>query len=683
MRIIMHKSDEQLAEKTEHLKAISEEMNRLATELEKLNTAYYDHDAPLVDDSEYDLLLNRLKVLEEKYPDLKKEHSPTMHVGGTVASRFETAPHRIPMLSLTDVFSKNEVIDYVNNVRQRFPDVRFVVEQKIDGLSISLEYKNGLLNQALTRGDGINNGEIVTENIKQINTVPRVLPSSISNLLIRGEVYMNKQRFEDINKEQEAKGLKIFANPRNSAAGTLRQLDPEIVRERGLSLFIFNLQAYADKTFETHHESLEFLKNLGFPVSPDYYLCQSNEEILAAIEDINTKRASLPYGIDGAVIKVDSLAMREALGNSSKVPRWAVAYKYLPEQQETKVIDLIAQVGRTGRITPMAILEPVVIAGSTVSRATLHNQDYVDTLDIRLNDTVTIHKGGDIIPAVVAVDYSKREADIPKFKLPEYCPICGAKTEYIDDGSNLYCTGLDCPAQMTRKIEYFASKEAMDIVGLGESSVQKLWQKNYLKHLTDIYHLHEYREELITDGVIGREKRVDNLLAAIEDSKKRSFDRFIAALGITHIGPQTAKNLVAEFNDIDLIMQASEEELQQVPDVGPNAAHSIIEFFDQIENQKIIADFKKLGLNLHEEKIESDKPLVLENKTFVVTGTLINFNRQQIKEIIEKNGGKVTSAVSSKTDYLVAGENAGSKLTKAESLNIKILSEQDFLNMIE
>ncbi|NLJ94995.1 MAG: NAD-dependent DNA ligase LigA [Clostridiaceae bacterium] len=677
------KSNTHARQNEQHDEAIIAEMNRLQYELEQLNIAYYDHDSPLVSDAEYDLLLERLKFLEKQYPEFKNEQSPTMQIGGTVADRFETAPHRVPMLSLNDVFSKNEVISFVNGIRERYPDVKFIVEQKIDGLSISLEYTDGILVQALTRGDGVNSGEVVTENIKQISTVPRVLPFTVSNLLVRGEVFMTKKRFEEINRVQEKEGLKTFANPRNSAAGTIRQLDPQVVRDRGLSIFIFNIQAITDRTFATHHESLEFLQTLGFPVSPNYYLCQTNDEILSAIEEINRKRESLPYGIDGAVVKVDSLSIRDELGSSSRVPRWSVAYKYSPEQQQTKVLDLIAQVGRTGRITPMAILEPVNIDGSTVSRATLHNQAYIDALDIRLHDIVTVHKGGDIIPAVIAVDYSKRKSNPEKFTLPTNCPICNAPTKHIDDGANLYCTGLDCPAQMTRKIEYFASKEAMDIVGLGESSVQKLWEKNYLKHLTDIYKLYKYRENLIEEGDIGREKRVDNLLNAIEDSKTRSFDRFITALGITHIGPQTAKNLVAKFNNIDLIMSASEEELQEVPDIGPNAARSIVEFFAQETNRDVIAEFKELGLNLEMKKQDQTQKLPLANLTFVVTGTLADFTRREIKELIEKYGGKVTSAVSSRTNYLIAGANAGSKLTQAESLNIDIISEQDFLLMIK
>ncbi len=676
------KTDDVNAQSVEQFEqAIASEMKRLSYELERLNQAYYDQDNPIVSDAEYDLLMHRLKKLEADYPQFKIEHSPTEHVGGEVSSQFVSAPHRVPMLSLTDVFSKGEVQAFLNTVRKEFPNAKFIVEQKIDGLSISLQYVNGVLTQALTRGDGVGSGEVVTENVRQIQTVPQVIHEAITDLLIRGEIYMSHQRFQEINAKQEAMGGKIFANPRNSAAGTLRQLDPNIVRERGLSIFIFNVQLWENCPFETHHETLDYLKKLGFPVSPHYYLCDTDEEIFSAIDDIHEKRPHLDYGIDGAVIKVDSLAMREQMGNSSKVPRWAVAYKYPPEQQTTIVKDLTVQVGRTGRITPMAILEPVVIAQTTISRATLHNQEYINTLDIRVGDTVTVHKGGDIIPAVIAVDYTKREGNPEPFVLPEFCPICGAPTDYLDDGANLYCTGIDCSAQMTRKLAYFASKDAMDIAGLGESSVQKLWEKGYLRHLTDIYHLKEQREKLIEEGDVGREKRVDNLLNAIELSKNQSFDRVITALGIHHIGPQTAKNIVRYFPTIEKLMAANEEELQVVPDVGPNAAKSLVEFFNQEESEKTMEAFQAAGLTLEYQNVEN-KESALTDKIFVLTGTLATMGRSEAKKLIEQNGGKVTSSVSSKTDFVVAGENAGSKLDKAKDLQITILSEQDLLNMI-
>ncbi len=661
--------------------AVAAEMRRLAAHIERLNQAYYDQDSPLVSDAEYDLLIHRLKNLETAYPQFKQTHSPTEHVGGKVSTQFVSAPHRVPMLSLTDVFSKEEVQTFLNNVRREYPDVQFIVEQKIDGLSISLQYVQGVLQQALTRGDGVNAGEIVTENVRQIKTVPQVLSEPISDLLIRGEIYMSHKRFAEINAEQEALNGKIFANPRNAAAGTLRQLDPEIVRQRDLSIFIFNVQYWENCPVTTHHETLDYLSGLGFPVSPDYYLCQTDQEIFAAIDAIHEKRSALDYGIDGAVIKVDSLAMREALGNTSKVPRWAVAYKYPPEQQQTIVRKLTVQVGRTGRITPMAILEPVVIAQTTVSRATLHNQEYINTLDIREGDTVTVHKGGDIIPAVIAVDYSKRVGSPEKFNLPKHCPICGAPTEFLDDGANLYCTGIDCPAQMTRKISYFASKDAMDIIGLGESSVQALWEKGYVRHLTDIYDLKEKRDILIAEGDIGRTKRVDNLLQSIENSKKQSFDRFLTGLGIHHIGPQTAKNIVQYFPNIDLLMQADLNALQTVPDVGPQAAERIVEFFSQDHVPEIITKFKEAGLNLTYQN-ETVEDTAIAGKTFVLTGTLPKLSRAEAKELIEKHGGKVSSSVSGKTDYVVAGENAGSKLDKAQALNITILNQQELQNML-
>lgn len=671
-------------QKANHVQVIANEIQRLTAEVEKLNQAYYDLDAPLVSDAEYDLLLRRLQDLEAQYPEFTAPDSPTQHVGGQVASQFASAPHRFPMLSLNDVFSTQEVLNFTQNIREQYPDVTFVVEQKIDGLSVSLEYRSGILTQALTRGDGVTTGEIVTENVRQIQTVPQVLREPVNDLVLRGEIYMTKQRFDQINQQQIEKGEKVFANPRNSAAGTLRQLDPNIVKERGLSIFIFNVQYWENIPDQSHHSALEHLKKLGFPISPDFFICQTDEEVVAAIESINQARPNLDYGIDGAVIKVDSLAQREILGSTSKAPRWAVAYKYPPEQQQTIVLDLIVNVGRTGRITPMAILEPVVIDQTTVSRATLHNQDYISTLDIRIGDTVTVQKGGDIIPGVIAVDYAKRQPEALPFELPEHCPICGAPTEYLDDGANLYCTGSDCPAQLARKIEYFASKSAMDIEGLGESTVERLLEKGHLNHLSDIYRLFEKREQLISEGDIGRTKRVDNLLNAIEKSKSNTFDRFIAALGIHNIGPQTAKNIIEYFPDIDLLANAKQEDLLSVPDVGPTSAQAIADYFAQEQTRALIAEFKELGLNMVHDISQStnDNP-VLQNLRFVITGTLQTMSRSETQKIIEDHGGSVSSSVSAKTDYVVAGDNAGSKLAKAQQLNIKILTEAELLAMLE
>lgn len=664
---------------------IQQQIRQLTAEIRRLNRAYYDQDQPLVSDAEYDLLLHRLKDLEEAYPEFKEEDTPTERVGGEAATQFASAPHRVPMLSLTDVFSKEDVSSYLAGIRATYPDACFVVEQKIDGLSVSLQYVDGHLTQALTRGDGQLAGELVTDNVRQIKQVPQQLTEAIPDLLVRGEIYMSKASFEDLNRRQEAKGEREFANPRNAAAGSLRQLDPAIVAERDLSIFIFNIQLWPDSPVDSHHAGLDYLRKLGFPVSPNYYLCHTDQEIFAAIDDINRKRPDLPYGIDGAVIKVDSLQMRSELGSTAKVPRWAVAYKYPPEQQTTVVKDLVAQVGRTGRITPMAILEPVVIAQTTVSRASLHNQAYVDMLDIRLHDTVTVHKGGDIIPAVIAVDYSKREEGAKPFRLPTSCPVCGAPTDYLDDGANLYCTGADCPAQMTRRIEYFASKGAMDIAGLGESTVQKLWAKGYLKHLTDIYRLVDHREDLIRAGDVGREKRVDNLLAAIEASKQQSFDRFVAGLGIHNIGPQTAKSLVEKFTNIDSLLAAEEADLLEVPDVGPNGAKSVLDFFKQETSRQLMYDFRDLGLNLsyQMQTIGPETDLPLRGQTFVITGVLENMTRSEAKKLIEENGGKVTGSVSAKTTYLLAGEKAGSKLTRAMDLGIPIISEHDLSNMLK
>ena len=676
--------DEHIAEETlRDPEGAAQEIERLRKEIERLNHEYYDLDQPSVSDAEYDILNHRLRDLEAEYPEFKTEDTPTERVGGQAQSQFTTKSHRVPLLSLVDVFDEAEVLDFTRRVRRDYPDARFVVEQKIDGLSIAIEYVNGEFTEAMTRGDG-HVGEIVTENVRVIPSVPKHLDSDEQDLIIRGEIYMPYERFEKVNAEREANDLPLFANPRNCAAGTLRQLDPEVVKERGLDLFVFNVQYRTDTSTTLHSETLRELAGLGIPVSPDFSVCTTDEEVLDAIHAIGEKRNSLAYGIDGAVIKVDSLAMREALGNTSKAPRWAVAFKYPPEQKETKVLDIITQVGRTGRITPMAILEPVQLAGTTVQRATLHNQAMVDALDVRVGDTVRVHKSGDIIPAVLGVNLDKRPEGTEPYTLPQHCPVCDAETAYIDDGADLYCTNSDCPAQLLRTITYFASKEAMDIDGLGESTVATLLENDDLASIADIYDLRDKREALIDAGDIGRTKRVDNLLAAIERSKQNDIDRLITGLGIRGVGRAAGRTLAQHYRDIDELKASSVEELLQVPDIGPATAESIVTFFRQPQTGELLDHLREEGVNmvsgLYREPDATPSPL--SDKRFVLTGALEHLTRNEARDKIEEAGGTVTGSVSRKTDYVIVGADAGSKLRKARELGVPTLTEREFLDML-
>lgn len=654
----------------------------LRAQISRHNRLYYDEDQPEISDEDYDALMRRLRDLEAAWPDLVDDASPSRIVGGTTRPTLAAVVHRVPMLSLQDVFNQEDVRDFVQRMGAAFeePPV-FVVEPKIDGLSVALRYENGLFTLGLTRGDGVHTGEDVTMNLRMIENLPLTLPEPVADLEVRGEVYLPFEAFERVNARQEAMGGKLFANPRNCAAGTLRQLDPNIVRERGLTLFVFNLQLCRGKTFQTHSQSLAWLAEQGFPVIPDYTLCQTSDEVLAAVARIGEQRFRLPYGIDGAVIKLDDLSRREQMGATSKMPRWAVAYKYPPEKKETRLLDIVVQVGRTGRLTPMAILDPVQLAGTTVSRATLHNQDYIDALDIRIGDLVQVQKAGDIIPAVLGVNLLKRPPNARQFKLPPACPVCGAPTEREQDSVDVRCTGVDCPAQLARHIIYFASKNAMNIDGLGPATVEALLQGGYVESLADLFSLHHHRDRLIESGLIGKEKSVDNLLSGIDTARRNPLDRLLTGLGIRNIGRQAARVLARNFPDMDSLMAADEEQLLALPDFGQVSAQAVVSFFRQEQTRTLIERLKTAGVRMTgESQIAGRRPL--DGLTFVLTGTLPSMSRSQAGELIEKAGGKMSGTVSAKTSYVVAGEAAGSKLDKANQLAVPVIDEAELLRLL-
>lgn len=650
-------------------------ISRLSQLLGILDHAYYDLDAPLAQDGDYDRLLRRLESLEKKWPALAGDDSPAEHVGGGLSEKFTPVPHRFPMLSLLDVFSREEVGAFIDRLAGQIQTPRFLVQMKIDGLSVSLTYGDGRLLRGVTRGDGVTAGEDITENILEIKAVPQVLTDPVEELVVRGEVFMPFKSFERLNAEMESRGEKLFANPRNAAAGTLRQLDASIVAERGLSFFAFDVQ-HSSRSFDFDSDALDWLAGLGFLVIPEIRVAATRDQIMAAVDAIEGRRGKLPFGIDGAVIKLDRLAERQRLGSTNKYPRWAVAYKYPPEQKETKILDISAQVGRTGRITPLAWLEPVSLAGTTVRKATLHNQSYIDQLDIRIGDTVLVQKGGDIIPAVVRVIKEKRPAGTKAYQLPDLCPACGSRTEYTGGGVDLYCTGIDCPAQLVRHLSYFASKEAMDIAGLGEKTARALTEKGFVKSIADLYTLHEKRGQLIEDGSIGRQKAVDKLLGEIEKSKSMEPDRLLTGFGIPLVGRQTARALLAVIPGIREIATTDEEKLAAIHDIGPATAREIHHWFQLPQTERLINRLENYGLTFSGDVPAGAQPLA--GQTYVLTGTLGSMTRNEAREVLESLGARVTNSVSSATSAVIAGENPGSKADRARELGLPLMDEQAF-----
>ena len=647
------------------------------------NDRYYNQDDPEISDYDYDMMMQELKKLEKKHPEYITSDSPTQKVGGTAKREAGVlVRHNVPMLSLQDVFTKEEVEQFVNDMQEQLDDPTFVVEYKIDGLSLALRYVNGKLDVAVTRGDGILQGEDVTVNAKVIKDIKKTLKDPIEYLEVRGEVYMTNEAFDKVNEIQEINGKKLFANPRNCAAGTLRQLDSKITKERNLSMFVFNIQDVRGKEFTSHSEGYEYLKKQGIKIIEDYKVCKTADEVWQAIVAIGESRDKLDYDIDGAVVKIDSFADRRKLGNTAKVPRWAIAYKYPPEEKETKLLEIELSVGRTGRITPTAIFEPIRLCGTTVSRATLHNQDFIDDLDIRIGDTIVVYKSGEIIPKVRRVVKEKRPANSIPYIIGDKCPVCGAPAMRIGDSADIKCTNHSCPSKLIRNIVNFVGRDAMDIKGFGFAYVETLVNHGYLKDLSDIYGLIDKRQELLDKKIIGLVKSTDNLLNAIEGSKTNDASKLLTSLGISNVGKSAAKSLMKKFKNIDNLMNASNVQLIEVNDIGDISATAIIKYFKNPENREMIKKLKNYGVNMEiiEDKDSDDR---FADMTFVVTGTLPTLSRKQAGELIEKHGGKVSGSVSKKTNYLVAGENAGSKLTKAQSLGINVINEETLLEMVK
>ena len=672
--------------------------------IEYHNKRYYDDDNPEISDFEYDMLNNELKNLEKQFPELITADSNTQKVGGHVKEGFKEVTHEVPLQSLQDVFSIEELVEFDKRVKKQLKldesitetieedvennqisiethatersELNYVVETKIDGLSVALEYVNGEFVRGATRGNGLI-GEDVTENLKTIKNIPKKLTENV-NIIVRGEVFIGSAEFEKMNEEREIMGESLFANARNAAAGSLRQLDSKITASRPLDIFIFNVQRLEGNPFNSHNEQLNYLKKLGFNVNPVHDYCTSIEDAVEAVKRIGENRDKLTFGIDGAVIKVDELDLREKLGVTAKTPRWAIAYKYPPEQKQTILKDIICQVGRTGAITPMAILEPVRVAGSTISKTTLHNEDFVIEKDLRIGDTVIIQKAGDVIPEVVSVVKEKRTGTEKLFTMPKVCPVCGAPAVREDGEAVTRCTGIECSAKALRSIVHFSSKVGMDIDGLGYSIIEQLIDKNLIRGIADIYTL---KLEDIASLKKNGKKFAQNLVDSINESKNNDVSKLITALGIRHVGSRLARQLAKKYRNIDNLMNADLDELSMQDDVGEKTAASIYEFFKQEQTIDLINKLKTSGVNMESLEEESTDTR-FQGMTFVLTGALEEFTRDQASEIIEKLGGKTSSSVSKKTTYVLAGEDAGSKLTKAQSLGVTVISESDFKEMI-
>ena len=653
-----------------------ERIDELTDRLKDAGYRYYVLDDPTMEDFEYDRLYRELEDLERAHPEYARADSPTKRVGGEILSQFEKVTHPVPLMSLQDVFSMEELNDFLSKTVAAEGDASFSVEPKIDGLSVALEYVNGQFFRGATRGDGMV-GEDVTENLKTIRSIPMTIEGAPPRLIVRGEVFMPKKSFEKLNARQEEQGKPLFANPRNAAAGSLRQLDPKIAAKRGLDIYVFNVQLAEGVEFTGHTQSLDYLSSLKFKVIP-HKLLKSVEDIDAEVLAINEHRDKLICDIDGAVIKVDNLAQRERLGVTAKFPKWAAAYKYPPELKPTVVEDIVVQVGRTGVLTPKAVVRPVRLAGTTVTNATLHNQDFITQRDIRIGDTVMIRKAGEIIPEILEVDLSKRPGDAVPYRLPQRCPVCGAAVEQDEDGAFLRCTGAECPAQLSRNIAHFVSRDAMDIDGLGSAIVETLIQKGLIHSPADIYYLTlEDVGSLWKSGTTAAKK----LLAAIAASKEQDVSRLIYALGIRQVGAKTGKVLASAFGSLDALMAASVEELTEIPDVGAVTAESIYDWFRQEQSIHMVERLRQAGVNFESRRVVTDARFA--GKTFVLTGALSKFTREEATEKIELLGGKASGSVSKKTSFVVVGENAGSKERKARELGIPILTEDEFLEMLQ
>mgnify|MGYP004613639827 FL=1 len=658
-----------------------ERIKELRATLEYHAKKYYDEDKPEITDYEYDMMMNELKSLEKQFPELIDKESLTQKVGGHVKEGFKQVEHEVPLQSLQDVFSYDELRDFDDRVKKQLHDgganLKYVVETKIDGLSMAIEYKDGKFVRAATRGNGLI-GEDVSANALTIKSIPKELKEPI-NIIVRGEVFIGSKEFEKLNEEREVLGQSLFANARNAAAGSLRQLDSKITKTRPLDIFIFNVQKLENNPFNSHYEQLNYLDKLGFNVNPVKILCNNIDEAIEAITKIGEDRENLSFGIDGAVIKVDNLDYREELGTTFKTPRWAIAYKYPPEQKETLLKDIVCQVGRTGAITPMAILEPVKVAGSTISKTTLHNEDFIKEKDLKIGDRVIIQKAGDVIPEVVEAVKSKRTGEEKEFIMPKVCPVCGAPTIREDGEAVTRCTGIECSAKALRNIVHFASKEGMEIDGLGYSIIEQLLDRKLINNIADIYSL---KLEDVASLKKNGKKFAQNLMDAIEKSKSNDLSKLITGLGIRHIGAKSAKNLARKFRTMDNLMNASIEGLSVQNDVGEITAKSIYDFFREEQSIDLINKLKLAGVNM-ESLEEENTDNRFESKTFVLTGALSKYSRDEASDIIEKLGGKTSGSVSKKTSYVLAGEDAGSKLTKAQNLGVTVITEEEFEEMIK
>ena len=662
-----------------------QERNEYLELVKKLNhfaELYYAQDEPEISDFEYDSMNNRLKEIEKSHPDWIVPDSPSQRVGWK-AEKGILVKHNVPMLSLQDVFEKEDVYEFVNSMKEEFGDeAEFLVETKIDGLSMALRYEEGELKLAVTRGDGITEGEDVTMNAKQIPDVVRQLKEPVPYIEIRGEVYMTRKAFEAVNAKAEEEGKKTFANPRNCAAGTLRQIDTRITKERGLSLFIFNVQETRGVTFNTHLEGYEYLKRNGVKVIENCYKCKTADEVWDAIQKIGAMRGDLEYDIDGAVVKLNNLSERSKLGNTIKFPRWAVAYKYPPEVKETRLLDVEVNTGRTGRVTPVAVFEPISLCGTMVSRATLHNQDFIDQLGLGIGDTILVYKSGEIIPKVKDVNKDKRPSDWQPYKMPENCPVCGHKLVRDEGGVDLKCVNMLCPGTLVNRIVNFVSRDCMDIKGFGTEYIRKLTEEKYIRDIADVFELKDKRDELIENKLLGLEKNTDKLLSAIEDARKETpADKVLAGLGIPGVGKATAKELIRTFGSIDAIAEADKEALVAVQDIGEISAEGIYNFFHDEGNKELMERLKNLGLNFARAESEV-QGTALAGLTFCITGTLEGMSRSDAENLIESNGGKPVSSVSKKTSYLLMGSDAGSKERKARELGVPIIGLEELKEMI-